>query len=43
MFRVFIDHADDLCDKIFEPVITSNESIDFHSLMLRYTMDTFVE
>lgn len=43
IYRVFIDHADILCDKIFDPAVENGLVIDFHNLMLRYTMDTFVE
>ncbi|KAI9260881.1 cytochrome P450 [Helicostylum pulchrum] len=41
--RVFIDHADVICDQIFDPAVENSQVLDFHNLMLRYTMDTFVE
>ncbi|KAI9268173.1 cytochrome P450 [Phascolomyces articulosus] len=39
--EVFVNELDVICREIFDPKIKTQESVDFHDIMHRYTLDSF--
>jgi hypothetical protein len=39
----FVDHINAMSNHIFDKAVESHEQVNFHGIMLRFTMDTFVE
>lgn len=42
-FSIFVDHINVMNGHIFDKAAKEAQVIDFHEIMLRFTMDTFVE
>ncbi|KAI7890517.1 cytochrome P450 [Mucor mucedo] len=40
---IFVSHVQTLSNEILENAVNHHQAVDFHDLMLRFTMDTFVE
>lgn len=42
-YSIFVRHIQVMSDRIFDEAADRSQSIDFHEIMLKFTMDTFVE
>lgn len=42
-FSVFVKEMHIMCDKILDISVKNNEPVDFHALMFKFTLDSFVQ